>query len=139
MAADNLAGVRRRLARTTQSTPSQAARDVVPVYRRVAPKRSGRLAAQIHAQDNEVLSTVRSAAGYPYTGVTRFGHRPAVPDRIDPKRGRALRFTIGGRVVYRASVRRYHPAVDWATRGLPDAERIATDRWGREVNSAIRG
>lgn len=88
--------------------------------------------------------TVVSAAarnpltGYDYVGVTRFGHRAArIYPRLDrapatvraTKRARgrntfspvaglrgnaALRFEIGGRVLYRRWVRGYHPARDWA-------------------------
>jgi hypothetical protein len=86
-------------------------------------------------------------SGFDYVAVTRFGHRV---DRIYPthrssaasivatKRRRggetlthgfdsfasnaALRFTIGGRVLFRHSVRGYHPASDWAEDALPEIE-----------------
>lgn len=87
--------------------------------------------------------------GYDYIGVTRFGHKVA---RIFPTHtagsasvrtsGKArqgtLRFSIGGRVLYRASVAGYHPASDWATDALPEvqvaAEAVAT-RLGQKIVS----
>jgi hypothetical protein len=72
--------------------------------------------------------------GYDYVGVTRFGHKVA---RIYPKHAAAsnlamgkakkgaLRFTIGGRTLYRGSVAGYHPAQDWADEALPEVQGAA--------------
>ena len=93
------------------------------IYATAAPKRSGKLAREIRSEFRgadaiEVVSPVRSAEGFPYTGVTRFGHQSAW---IYPRKARALRFTIGGTVRFAARVRGYRPAQDWADKGLPVA------------------
>lgn len=111
------------------------------VYPDAAPKDSGRLAEEIthevRGQALQVISPVRSPEGFPYTGITRFGHTVAF---IYPRRARALRFEIGARTVFAARVRGYNPGSDWAARALPRAnEEVAdaADRIGRRIERAI--
>jgi hypothetical protein len=101
---------------------------LVRAYRVFAPRRSGRLrgniASRVGGTTLQVESTARSDQGYPYTGVTRYGHRVK---RIYPRRAKALRFVIGGRVVFASSVRGYSPTHDWAQDAHPGARReVAT-------------
>ena len=80
-----------------------------------------------------VESTVRSAEGFPYTGVTRFGHRSAF---IYPKRKKALRTPWGPR----RKVRGYHPVVDWgyvASIGAKEHVERSSRRIGRSIQVAI--
>lgn len=128
------------------------------VFGAFAPFRSGRLIRGIASLVAGGKVVVRAdardpASGYDYVGVTRFGHRVA---RISPKGRRyaasvlstgkkrssgkraALRFTIGGRAFFAASVRGYKPASDWATDALPEVEaeaRVIVDRLGRKIES----
>lgn len=118
------------------------------------PIRSGRALRGISSDALGAGVTVTDFAknpetGYDYIGVTRFGHRVA---RIFPKHSAsnastlasgkrkqgALRFSIGGRVLYRASVAGYHPASDWARDALPEVEVAAqgvATRLGRKIES----
>lgn len=97
---------------------------LVRTYRVFAPTRTGRLRSKIagpsHGAALQVESTVASPEGFHYTRVTRFGHRVA---RIYPRRARALRFVIAGRVLFRASVAGYKPDHDWAQDAHPGARR----------------
>lgn len=87
------------------------------------------------------------ATGFDYVRITRFGHMVA---RIFPKhvsgyslatgkaRKGALRFSIGGRVLYRASVAGYHPARDWAADALPEVQaqaQVVATRLGRKIEA----
>jgi hypothetical protein len=87
------------------------------------------------------------ATGYDYVGVTRFGHKAA---RIYPKhsatstvatgkaRGGALRFVIGGKVLFRASVAGYHPDHDWAEEALPEVQaqaQVVASRLGQSIQA----
>lgn len=106
------------------------------VFSAHAPHRTGRLIrgiASIVLGDKVIVKDEarNPASGYDYVGVTRFGHKAA---RIYPKhtpavslangksRRGALRFVIGGRVVYAASVAGYHPASDWADDAMPEVQ-----------------
>lgn len=87
---------------------------LVRVSRQAAPERTQALARGLRTRPNrgtlpgvEVVSTVRSAEGYPYTGVTRFGHRKRW---IEPIHKKALRTPWGPR----RRVRGYRPRGDWA-------------------------
>jgi len=89
------------------------------VSRQAAPEASGKLQRGLHSEVRlragrvgiEIRSTARSDTGYPYTGVTRVGHRSAY---IEPRSKQALAFMIGGRQLIRKRVRGYHPSHDWA-------------------------
>lgn len=111
-----------------------------------APHKSGRLIRGISSFLLGGSVTVKDearnpASGYDYVGVTRFGHGKIVPrhDRgsafvLATKKRRAssrtkaraaLRFTVGGKVVYAAYVNAWKPAQDWATAALPEVEAAA--------------
>jgi len=131
------------------------------IYNAHAPHKSGRLGRGIVARDLGAVVQVEAharnpASGYDYVGVTRFGHRVAriyprsrfarrasvVATRNERGRGRraALRIPMGGGVIYRASVRGYHPTSDWADRALPQIEaeaRKVAERLGEKVASRI--
>lgn len=111
------------------------------IMQSVAPKRSGALSERIHPEiiggGFVLVSDVRSEEGYSYTGVTRFGHTTAF---IYPRKAKALRFTIGGRVIFAKRVRGYHPSRDWVERGVPASEAAAAesaDRVGRRIVAVI--
>lgn len=117
-----------------------------------APHRSGRLIRGISSTVTGAAVTVRAEArnpftGYDYVGVTRFGHKVA---RIFPKhftgrslatgkaRKGALRFSIGGRVLFRASVAGYRPASDWGEDALPEVRgqaQVVATRLGRKIEA----
>lgn len=120
-AADDVAKLRAELRPAMTRTLIRLGPRLESVYSAVAPKRSGKLASEIRSEfvgsdKIEIVSPVRSAEGYPYTGVTRFGHKTAW---IYPRRARALAFSIGGQMRFFARVRGYHPARDWADSGYP--------------------
>jgi hypothetical protein len=125
-----------------------------------APHRTGRLIrgiSSIFLGDKVIVrdEAKNPASGYDYVGVTRFGHKVS---RLYPAqrfaafvlatKGRrktsrtshppALRFVIGGKVLYRASVAAYHPDHDWAEEALPEvgaaAQGVAT-RLGRRIEA----
>lgn len=134
------------------------------IFQAHAPKGTDtRLARGIRVQTlgsltAEVVSTARNpVSGYAYTGVTRFGHRRLY---IEPKRaisgraGRApssvistrnkrsqgrraaLRFIIGGRIFYRARIKSFQPAVDWASQAMPQVHaeaKRATQTLGQRI------
>lgn len=113
------------------------------LFQGVAPRRSGRLSRSIASNmigptALETTSTARSDEGYPYTGVTRIGHRVAY---IYPRKGRALKITLpSGEVIFRARVRGSRPTHDWASRGFRPAERAAEEsgrRIGRQIAARI--
>ena len=111
---------------------------LVRVSRQAAPERTQALARGLRARPSsgsllgvEVVSTVRSAEGYDYTGVTRFGHRKRW---IEPVHKKALRTPWGPR----RRVRGYRPRGDWADTAhrlaQPHIARSA-DRIGRRILS----
>lgn len=151
--------------RDAQRELGKAAEVVFGAY---VPVKSGRALRGISSDAEGDAVIVKDVArnpqsGFDYIRITRFGHNVA---RIFPthrssgahiiatKRRRggetlthgydsftsqaALRFTIGGRVLYRHSVAGYHPASDWATDALPEveveAQAVAT-RLGRKIES----
>jgi hypothetical protein len=81
--------------------------------------------------------------------VTRFGHKGMIVPRADraeasvPVAGggagkarqtgsqAALRFVIGGRVVYRKSTKGFHPTSDWAADAMPEVKRTAERVMGK--------
>jgi len=106
LAVDDLTeGLKRRLSHEAQEA-----------FRQAAPKKTGRLARGIRArigQDGFTISMTATNNGYNYGGVTRFGHRTAFIEPKDPRRMLRLQF-MGGKTIYRARVRGFHPATDWA-------------------------
>ncbi len=110
------------------------------VSRQAAPRKRGALerglrftAARTSRLGVEVISTVRSPEGFPYTDVTRFGHRKAW---IEPRHKKALRTPWGPR----RRVRGYKPSHDWADDAFslaqPHIARSA-DRVGRQLAAAV--
>lgn len=108
----------------TREAVREAAEESVFIFRVKAPHRTGRLRRGIRAtlrgDTATVTSTARSKAGFSYTAVTRFGHRVRV---IRPRRAKALRFVIGGKVFFRHSVKGFRPRRDWRDAALPAVER----------------
>src|SRR5581483_2761035 len=132
--AGRIGRMRVRIDDAMRRAPHEGAQAAVPAYKAVARVDTGRMREQLHAEGDEVVSTVRDPrSGFAYTGVSRFGHRYATPDRIFPRADReaatvvatrrprarggnaALGPMLGGR--FFRSVRRFHPAFDWARRG----------------------
>lgn len=122
-----------------------------------APHKSGRLirgiASIVLGGKVIVKDEARNpTSGYDYVGVTRFGHGKIVPKNrqfgatvlaTGKRRGytpghAALRFMVGGRVVYAAYINEWRPASDWATDALPEvaaeAQAVAT-RLGHTIES----
>jgi hypothetical protein len=138
-AADRFGRMRANLHELERTAPQEAAIAALPAFREAAPKLSGKLAREIHVDGGQVVSNVRSSKGYSYTGVTRFGHRRTGDDRIHASLGRALGpMRIGGRMIWRASVRRYHPVSDWGDAGLRRAQPVVRSRFGELVRDALR-
>jgi hypothetical protein len=87
----------------------------------------------------DVESPVESREGFHYTRITRFGHRVS---RIYARNAQALRFTIGGRTIFRRSVRGYHPTSDWVQGAVPRARHevaSSASYVGRTVAGRIAG
>lgn len=126
------------------------------IFQSFAPRQSGRLARGIRAIVSGKHAIITAFArtpttGYDYVGVTRFGHRQA---RIRPRSDRrpasvsatgrpratggraSLRFTMGGRVLYRKSVRGFRPKGDWAELARPNIEAAADDA-AREIGERV--
>lgn len=88
-----------------------------------------------------VHSPVRGAGGatwapYPYTGVTRFGHRGV----IRPRLRRRLRWVRGGVTYFRSRSAGYHPVRDWVDEAKPEADRVSeriAERVGRVVYTRL--
>lgn len=106
------------------------------IARNFAPHDTGRLERGLKALVTSgggrvtvtLISTAVSDDGYPYTDVTRFGHRV---DRIYPVHAKALRLPAPGRgpgFIFRAWVRGYHPAADWVD--------TASGAWEQEMDRA---
>lgn len=131
-AADRFGRMRVRLPEVVERAPHDVADATVKTFRAVAPVRTGALARNIHAEGGDVVSTVRSPEGFPYTGATRFGRGPIVA-----KNAHALRFNIGGQTIFRKSVGPYKPAGDWAARAFEPARVVARDRFRRLIADAI--
>jgi hypothetical protein len=127
------------------------------VYQSYALHKTGRLARGVKVQEIGgtlyVTAVARNpATGYDYVGVTRWGHKGRIVPRADRaaasvietqgKRGKgrsaALRFVIGGRVLYRRSTAGFHPTTDWAENAEPqiqaEVERIARET-GRRIEA----
>jgi hypothetical protein len=121
--------------------------DATELTRAFAPHRSGQLEralkARVRSYGGRVVIEVLadpdpvSDEGFHYLRVTRFGHRMAI---IYPKRAKALRFYLGGHVVYRAWVRGYKPDHDWvdfAFRAVEQEFNEAEKRLGRTIDRRL--
>jgi hypothetical protein len=116
------------------------------------PVKSGRALRGISSGSGGGVVTVTDyasnpATGYDYIGVTRWGHGIIRPRETGSasvlatgkrRGGSALRFVIGGRVVYAAYVRAWKPASDWVTDALPEvdsAAQVVAAELGRRIES----
>lgn len=119
-------------------------RDALQALRRFAPEETGALkramAAPVFSQGGVVRVTVRSPvrderSRYPYTPVTRFGHRRRY---IVPRRAKFLRFfwLKQGRWVTLQRVRGQHPGHDWVATAEPQVL-IEVDRAGERIGRAV--
>lgn len=145
--------------RELQDTIDQVGGDAQRILALVAPKASGALSRGIQFRSTgslsgEVVSGVRNLQGANYTRWVRFGHGEIVP-RPDrqiasviatrnlraPHSGRrpALRFVIGGRVVYAARVKAWHPpGGDFVDRARPQITAAVDRRVGELRERLIR-
>lgn len=135
-----------RLPPETQTTARVLTRGAVLIYRGFAPAgRTKRLRRGIRMVSSGGAYAVRADAtnpdtGYDYVGVTRKGHRVKIiklrSDRASASviatgsargtgRKAALRIVIGGRVLYRRSVKGYKPRGDWAERASIPVRKLA--------------
>jgi hypothetical protein len=127
--------------------------DAELAFAAVARKATGRMARNIkaHARGATIEITVfarNPTSGFDYVAVTRFGHkvewiypradrvrRPAYVLATKRKRatGRnaALRFVLGGRVIYARRVRAFQPDHDWADDAMPTVQRAADEAMAR--------
>lgn len=142
-----LLGVRRAIPDELDRFVRGVADDSELIFRAFAPRESGRLHRGIRAIVQGNVALVQAHArnprtGYDYVRVTRIGHFTA---RITPRADRrpasvvetqnprqrggqaALRFTAGGQVLYRRSVRGFKPASDWASDAMPQIQMVASD------------
>jgi hypothetical protein len=127
--------------------------DAELAFASVARKATGRMArnikAHVRGQTIEVTVFARDPkSGFDYVAVTRFGHkvewiypradrvqRPAYVIATKRKRAvghqAALRFVIGGRVIFAKRVRAFKPDHDWADDAMPLVERSADEAMRR--------
>lgn len=120
-AARKVTAARFAIPTTLRRSQRQLADGAVTVYRRHAPRRTGRLSRGIRVIGGGNALTVRADAknaetGYDYVGVTRKGHRVRV---IRPRRARALKIQLAGGVIFRASAKGFRPRSDWAQDARP--------------------
>lgn len=120
-----------------------------------ARHKTGRMARNVksHVVGQHVEVTVfarNPETGYDYVGVTRFGHKAeyitpvtrsaatvlATGRRRAHGHAAALRFVIGGRVVFAKRVKAFHPDHDWAEDAMPQVQ-LSADRAMRRVGQRI--
>lgn len=122
-------------------------RDALRIARAYAPHDSGRLErgldVSVRSYAGRITATLRSSArsdaGYPYTDVTRFGHRKAFIYPHPPRRFLRWQNRSGG-FTFARRVRGQRPAFDWVGRAAAaiDVELDrAEDRIGRQIASRI--
>lgn len=136
-----LSAAGRRIQPILIDTFAGLSRDALRITRAYAPHRSGRLERGLKARVRsyggrvvvEVVSEARSDTGYDYLPVTRFGHRAAF---IFPVKAKALRFYVGGQLVFRRFVRGYRPTRDWVDDAFRAVE-IELDRASAEIGRKI--
>ena len=111
------AALNRTMERATRAELREASRQVVARAKVLAPVRTGRLRSSIRAEQPRIFSlrgSVKVGSDLEYAAMVNDGTRPHI---IRPRRARALRFVVGGRVVYAKFVR--HPG----TRARPFLDR----------------
>lgn len=152
-------------AKIDQEFKGRLQEEVTQAMKNVAPEETGLLKDIIESRisypsSGHVRVTVRSevrdpATNYPYTGVTRFGHKkpwirakhetspeafapgaktiagdPKSQFYLDKGHAPALAVHAAGRYaepIYRSRVRGYRPAGDWVERGVAAADRIVAE------------
>lgn len=120
------------------------AADLTRVFREAAPKGDTRrlernIKASVFSRGGRIVINVesgaRSEAGFPYTQATRTGRK-----EIRPIRAKALRFTVGGKVIYTRYVRPWRPPSDWVADAVPSAEAavsVVAGRIGRRIDTSF--
>lgn len=122
----------------------QLSRDALTILRDHAPEETGALkremTAPVFSRGGVVRVTVRSPvrdpqSRYPYTPVTRFGHRRRY---IVPRRAKFLRFfwRKAGHWVMLERVRGQHPASDWVRDAEPQVL-VEVDRAGERIARVV--
>lgn len=96
---------------------------------------SATVGVDLNATARRPTSVSGPARPYDYVGVTRFGHKVAriYPKQLRPEasvvatkrkrltgRSGKLAFMAGGQLLFRGSVRGYHPATDWVQDAEPE-------------------
>jgi hypothetical protein len=136
-----------RMREELRGAVSDVAGDAELIYAAHALFKTGRMSRGVKATVAGDTALVRVDAvdprtGFDYVAVTRFGHRVRrIVPRHEPKDGRYIAPipNVGPRWVskraalktpfgFRASVRGFHPAQDWAALALPDVQKAAEDR-----------
>lgn len=114
------AALNRTMTNATRSELREASRQVVQRAKVLAPVRTGRLRSSIRAEPPRIFSlrgSVTVGSDLEYAGYVNDGTAPHV---IRPRRRRALRFIVGGRVVFARRVNhpgtRANPFLDRALR-----------------------
>ena len=143
-----------RLPSDTFDAQRELGREAEVVFGAYVPVLSGRELRGIGSDASGGGVTVTDYArnpqsGFDYVGVTRWGRGAIRPKHrqfgsyslATGKRrsgGGALRFTVGGRVVFVKEVGPWKPASDWVTDALPEVEVAAqgvATRLGRKIES----
>jgi len=114
------AALNRTMTNASRQELREASRQVVNRAKVLAPVRTGRLRSSIRAEPPRFFSLrgmVKVGSDLEYAGFVNDGTRPHV---IRPRRAKALRFTVGGRVVFAKVVnhpgQRAQPFLDRALR-----------------------
>ena len=111
---ESAAGIKLSLDAEMNALAETVRRIYVGIARGEAPRRTGRLGAEIKGTVTRtggglsILFTSTDYTRYVIEG-TGLYHTPDAHDVIRPKRAKMLRFEIGGQVLYRAFVRGQHP------------------------------
>ena len=128
--------LRRRLRSAQARTVADASRrDLVPALQRILWRDTGDTAERTHVESirrsgDVVTATIETPT--PQANYQEFGTRPHL---IRPRRARALRFVVGGRVVFARLVR--HPGNRARPRFFPTLrrryERALATAWRRSI------
>jgi hypothetical protein len=114
--------LRRRLRSLQAQTVARACRDdIVPTLRRVLWRDTGDTAERTHVEEIRTRGSVVSATietPTPQANYQEYGTRPHI---IRPRRRQALRFNVGGRVVFAKIV--HHPGNRARPRFFPTIRR----------------
>lgn len=127
---------------------ARLAPDLTRIGRAYAPHDTGRLERGLKASVRsyggritvQLLSSAVSDEGYPYTDVTRKGHRVAWIYPKPPRKALRFYWRKAGGIVYAKRVRGYRPSRDWvdpAYRAFDAEVSRAEDRIGRQIVSRL--